>query len=186
GPGWTVIADLDGDGKPDVVVVSGSSHIISIYQNISPNGSLTAGSFAPRVDLALGTGGDGYFVAADVDGDGKLDLVFIDANANQVAVLRNISTPGMLTTNSFAPRVNFSVGSGPRGVAVQDLDGDGKPEIVVANWGDSTVSVLRNLGQPGSIDTNSFAPAVNFAVGANPQTLAIADLDGDGQPDIVT
>src|SRR5208282_194929 len=65
GPGWTVIADLDGDGKPDVVVVSGSSHIISIYQNISPNGSLTAGSFAPRVDLALGTGGDGYFVAAD-------------------------------------------------------------------------------------------------------------------------
>ncbi|MGO8836785.1 MAG: FG-GAP-like repeat-containing protein [Limisphaerales bacterium] len=185
GSGQVVIADLDGDGKPDVLVNNGNGSA-SIFQNISSNGTLTAGSFAPRVDLSLGTGGENGTVAADLDGDGKLDIVLLDYNAGQVIVLKNLSTPGTLTTNSFAAPVRFQVGAGPRGLAVRDLDGDGKPEIVVANWGDSTVSVLRNISQPGGIDTNSFAPAVVFATGANPQTLAIADLDGDGQPDIVT
>ena len=185
GGGMMIIADLDGDGRPDVTVCCGN-HIIGIYRNISTNGSLTAGSFAPRVDLSLGSGGDGNIVAADLDGDGKLDLVFVDSGANQVVVLRNLGTPGSITTNSFAPRVNLSVGSGPRGVAVQDMDGDGKPEIVTANWNGNTVSVLRNIGLAGGISTNSFAPAANFAVGPGPQSVAIADLDGDDRPDVVT
>jgi hypothetical protein len=103
-----------------------------------------------------------------------------------VIILKNLCTPGTITTNSFAAPVAFPTGSDPRGVAVQDLDGDGQPELIVANYGDSTVSVFQNIGEPGSITTNSFAPAAVFDTGANPQGLAIADLDGDGQPDIVT
>ena len=186
GAGQVIIADLDGDGKPDLAVSSGASHTISLHRNISTTGTLTVGSFAPRVDFSWSAGNDGYFAVADVDGDGKLDLVFVDGSANQAVVLRNLSTPGSLTTNSFAARVNYSVGSGPRGVAVQDLDGDGKPEIVTANYNDGTVSILRNIGTVGSITNNSFAPAVTFATGTGPQNVAIADLDGDGKADLVT
>jgi uncharacterized repeat protein (TIGR01451 family) len=188
GPGRVVIGDLDGDGKPDMVVADAYDGAFYIYRNISTNGTLAAASFASPVIFTIGGGSDSLWglAVADVDGDGRLDIVVLHENANQVMVLRNLCVPGNITTNSFAPPVNFSVGSDSRGVAVQDLDGDGKPEIVVANWGDSTVSVLRNIGTVGSITTNSFAPAVNFATGPNPQNVAIADLDGDGKPDVVS
>jgi hypothetical protein len=187
GLGQVVIADLDGDGKLDVVVNSGQ-HFISIYQNIISNGALTAGSFASRVDFLLGSGGENSMVAADLNGDGKPEIVLLDYYQNQVMVLQNLlPAPGIITTNSFSAPVRFPVGgSGPRGLAVQDLDGDGKPDVATGNWGDSTVTVLRNLGQAGDLSTNSFAAAVVFATGANPQTLAIGDLDGDGKPDVVT
>jgi hypothetical protein len=186
GASQMIIADFDGDGKPDLAVPCGVDHTVYIYRNISTNGTLTAGSFAPPVVLPLGTGGESAMVAADLTGDGKLDLVLLDNNSNTVMVLQNFCTPGNITTNSFGPRVNFAVGSSPRGIAVRDLDGDGKPEIVTANWGNSTISVLRNLGTTGIITTNSFAPAVQFASGADCGAVAIADLDGDGKPDVVT
>ena len=182
GPGFTAFADLDGDGKPDLLVLSGS--VLSIYQNLVTTGTVTTNSFAARVDLPLPSGMDAMTVA-DVDGDGKLDVVLLNETSNQVMILKNISTPGILTTNSFAAPVVFPTGNDPRGLAVQDLDGDGHPELIVGNWADSTVSIFHNTGA-GGLTTNSFAPAVTFATGPNPQGLAVADLDGDGQPDIVT
>ena len=185
GPGKALIADFDGDGKSDLAVNCGNYHTVYVYRNISTNGTLTAGSFAPPVVLQLGTGGEEEMAAADLTGDGKLDLVFLDYNFNAVGVLQNLCTPGSITTNSFGPRVNFAVGSGPVGVALQDLDGDGKPEIVTANLGGGTISVLRNLGTASMITTNSFAPAVNFAGPTSVRAVAIADMDGDGKPDVV-
>jgi hypothetical protein len=187
GPGAVIIADLDGDGKPDLAVNNGSgSRCIYIYRNISTNGTLTTGSFAPVVILPLGTGGENAMLAADVDGDGRPDLLFLDDSLNVVAVIQNLCTPGNITTGSFGSRVNFSVGSGPLDVAVQDLDGDGRPEMVVANYSGSTISILRNIGTTGSITTNSFAPATSTATGANPLSVMIADVDGDGKPDVIT
>jgi hypothetical protein len=119
-------------------------------------------------------------------GDGKLDLVCLNGNSNLVTVFKNLCVPGSITSSSFAPLVNFATGNGPRGLAVQDLDGDGKPEIVVANWGDSTLGVLRNISTRGTIAANSFAPMVAFGTGSNPQDLKIADIDGDGKPDLVS
>jgi hypothetical protein len=120
-----------------------------------------------------------------VDGDGRLDLVAANYGMNTVSIFKNQCVPGSITTNSFGPRVDFPVGTGPQGVAVQDLDGDGKPDNVTANYGDNTISVLRNLGTTGVIAINSFAPAVSFAGGAGSSGVAIADLDGDAKPDVV-
>jgi hypothetical protein len=188
GPIIVVIADLDGDGKPDLIVANDYGNTISLYRNISTNGSLTAGSFASRVDLVTppGNASPWGLAVADVDGDGKLDIVVSDYDESIVSVYRNQCSPGSITTNSFATRVDFPVGTGPTGVAVQDLDGDGKPEIVTANYAGTTVSVLRNLGTMGSITTNSFAPAVSFTVGPTPVNVMIADVDGDGKADVVT
>ena len=185
-PSGVVIADLDGDGKPDLAVDNGNNGTIDVYRNISTTGTITSNSFAPPVVLPIGTGGSSPMIVADLTGDGKLDLICQDANSNLIVVIKNLCTPGNITSNSFAPAVTFAVGNGPRGMAVQDLDGDGKPEIVSANWTDSSVSVLRNTSTPGVINTNSFAPPVTFATGTEPQNVMIADIDGDGQPDLVT
>ena len=185
GPGTIVMADLDGDGRPDLIVNTGN-HNLYIYRNLSTNGTLTAASFAPPVVLPLGNGYFGSMQAADLTGDGRLDLVTVDYENSVVIVVQNLSTPGSLTTNSFGAPVTFPCGAMATGVAVGDMDGDGLPDLVTANYGSTTISVLRNLGVQGGITTNSFAPALYFTAGPNPKNVVIADIDGDGQPDVVT
>ena len=185
GPYRVVMADLDGDGRPDLVVVNGYDNTFSIYQNIGTNGGLNASSFAAPIVIPVASNASpAGLAAADVNGDGKLDLVVSDNNNNQIAIFQNISSGGILTSNSFAAPVYFPVGTNPRELVVRDLDGDGLPDIVCANSGSGTVSILRNLGSAGSISTNSFAPHVDLALAGTSEGLAVGDLDGDGKPDL--
>jgi hypothetical protein len=188
GPSRVVIADLDGDGKPDVVVANVYDGSIWIYRNISTNGVLSANSFAPPVILAIGGGTDSTWglAVADLTGDGRLDIVVANRNLNMVSIFQNQCSPGTITSNSFGTRVDLPVAGGPFGVAVADLDGDGKPDIITADQAYNVVSVLKNIGTSGTITTNSFAAPINFAVGPGPAFMAVADLDGDGKPDVVT
>ncbi|MBD0361141.1 MAG: VCBS repeat-containing protein, partial [Nitrososphaeraceae archaeon] len=94
--------------------------------------------------------------------------------------LRNTSIPGTL---SFATKVDLSTGYNPTSVAISDLDGDGKPDLAVANAGTYYISVLKNTGPTGTI---AFASRVNYSTGnLQPQSLSVGDIDQDGKPDIV-
>jgi hypothetical protein len=180
------IADVDGDGRPDLVAASALDGTISIYQNVITNGALAANSFAPRrvVLPMLSTNSSPVDLAvADVDGDGKLDIVATDSESGVVSIFRNIGTDSTITTNSFADRLDIPTAMGVRGVAVQDLNQDGKPELVVGNSENDTVSIFENQSAPGMI---SFAPPVVLAAATAPTAVVIADIDGDGNPDIVT
>jgi|GEM_PF-1135958 len=184
GTSQVVFADLDGDGKSDLIIANASIGTVSLYRNISTTGSLTAGSFAARVDVPLlpSSGTSPYVIgAADLDGDGRLDIIAENADSNVISILRNISSPGSLTTNSFAARQDFSGGNAMRGLAVRDLNGDGRPEIVAANNGDNTISVFQNASTIGNI---AFSARVNFIAGSGPLGVAIGDLDGDDKPDL--
>jgi 6-phosphogluconolactonase (cycloisomerase 2 family) len=182
-PHSVAIGDFDGDGKPDLVVTNYSSNTVSILRNTGSSGSIAAGSFATKVDFA--TGSQPYSVAiGDLDGDGKPDLAVSNLNSSNVSVLRNNSSSGSIAAGSFAAKVDFATGDSPRSVAIGDLDGDGKPDLAVANLSSITVSVLRNTGSSGSIAAGSFAAKVDFTTGTGPTSVAIGDLDGDGKPDL--
>jgi hypothetical protein len=85
---------------------------------------------------------------------------------------------------SFAPVSTYTAGTGstPTSVAVADVNGDGQPDLITANFGTSTAGVL--LGRVGG----GFAPVITYPAGANgsPRGVAVADVNGDSRPDIVT
>jgi len=171
------IADLNGDGKPEIAVACAGAHVLSTYTNKSTVGHL---SFFPMVNWALASYAGPYKVeVADIDGDGLPDMAAADGNNNIVSVLRNTSSIG--DTVSFAAHVDFATGNGPQGLAIGDLDGDGKPDLAVANNNDNTLSLLHNTSSPGTI---SFATQIVVNSGNGALDLVISDLDGDGKPDL--
>src|SRR5206468_5784357 len=105
-------------------------------------------SFAAKQDFATGTTPFSVTVG-DLNGDGKLDLVVANDGANTVSVLLNTTAPGAATP-SFAAKQDFVTGAGPFSVTVGNLNGDGKLDLAVANFGANTVSVLLNTTAPGA------------------------------------
>ncbi|MFJ3201612.1 FG-GAP repeat domain-containing protein [Streptomyces sp. NPDC086989] len=80
----------------------------------------------------------------------------------------------------LAPPVAYRVGRQSRSVTAADLDGNGNADLITANRGDNTVSVLAGNGR------GTFTPAATAATGEDPTSVTTADLDGDGRPEIVT
>ena len=171
------IADLNVDGLPEIIVANSGIDSLSVYANNSTPGHL---SFSPAMSWAVPAGSSPFKVAvADLDGDGMPDMAVANSNTNLVSVFRNTSSSGGAI--SFATNVDFPTGNYPQGLAIGDLDGDGKPDLAIANNSDNTVSLLRNTGSSGTI---SFATHVDVPTGNGPYDLVIADLDGDGHPDL--
>ena len=147
-PRILAIGDIDGDGKPDLAVVNNASPTkVSVYRNTSASGSITSSSFEPRVDFSPGANPYGIAIG-DLDGDGKPDLAVVNNVSNTVSVFRNTSTSGSISAGSFEPKVDFATTSYPGIVAIGDLNGDGKPDVAVGNYGSNTLSVLRNAIEP--------------------------------------
>ncbi|TAE90440.1 MAG: hypothetical protein EAY81_00780, partial [Bacteroidetes bacterium] len=147
---------------------------------------INSADFAAKVDFTTGANSSPYSAAiGDLDGDGKPDLAVTNNIANTVSVFRNTASSGSFSNSSFAAKADFATGSYPYKVAIGDLDGDGKPDLAIVNYGSNDVSILRNTSTSGVI---SFVSKQDFTTGANsqPVSLAIDDLNGDGKPDIAT
>jgi hypothetical protein len=168
------VADLDGDGFPDVV---GTSMLVGdgpppfaanlhVYRHPGAGG----GSFGAPTSYADGL--DPWFLAAgDLDGDGLPDLVSASVDDGALSVFFNDATsPGTLKARQTLSSPGASQ------LAIADLNGDGRPDIVAADFGVSLF--LQDPTTPGSF----LAPLGLYAGGAN--WVAVGDLNGDGLPDL--
>ncbi|MDP3929988.1 MAG: ice-binding family protein [Bacteroidota bacterium] len=168
------MADLDGDGKSDLIVANTSANNISIFQNNSVVGNI---SFRTKLDYVTGTAPQSVSVG-DIDGDGKVDIVTANSGSNTVSVFLNTASLGAI---SLASRLDFATGVSPYFVHLADIDGDTLLDLTVANFSSNTVSVFRNTSYLGFI---AMAAKVDFATGATPISIAIGDINGDGKADL--
>jgi hypothetical protein len=115
-------------------------------------------------------------VAADVNGDGAPDLIWANSLDNTFFVLTN----NYNNSGRFFIMTQLSVGNGPAFVAAADVNGDGKLDLITANEGDDTLTVVTNNGS-GVFGFNS-----TIHVGSDPLQLIAVDLNGDGKMDLVS
>ena len=182
-PFSVAIGDLNGDGKLDLAVVNSGSNSVSVLLNTTAMGA-TPPSFAATVDFT--TGLTPLSVATgDLNGDGKLDLAVANLNSDTVSVFLNTTAVGAASP-SFSAKVDFPMFAAvsPFSVAIGDLNGDGKLDLAVSLFDDSTIAVLVNMTAAGGT-TPSFSTALYFSAGGlNPRSVAIDDLNGDGKLDL--
>jgi hypothetical protein len=180
GPNAVAVGDFNGDGRPDLAVTNSNDKTVSVLLNTTPAGS-SATSFAAQVTFALGNTPASVAVG-DFNGDGRPDLAIANFPQATVLVLLN-TTPAGASAPTFAAQQPFAVGSGPDAVAVGDFNGDGRPDLAVANANGGTMSVLLNT-TPAGASAPAFAAQQTFAVGGGPDAVAVGDFNGDGRPDL--
>jgi autotransporter-associated beta strand protein len=167
-PKAVAVADMNGDGKPDLVTANYKASTVSILLGTG------TGSFLSAHNYASGQGPNALAIGG-LNADGSLDVVVTNFGSGTSTVLYNDNGPA----GTFSSAQLFTTGSGPANVVAADVNGDGRPDLVTANYVNASVSVLLGNGD------GSFQSAQNFAVGAKAFALAVADLNGDGHPDIV-
>jgi hypothetical protein len=181
GPASIVTADLNGDGKPDVIAANYSSNTVSVMLSTTASSAATV-NFSAQQTFASGS--VPYAVtSADINGDGVSDLITANDIGNSVSVLLNTTVPGAATP-SFAAQQTFATGVNPQALTAVDLNGDGRPDLVTTNYAANNVSVLLNTTVAGAA-TPSFATQKTFATGTTPVAITTADINGDGKPDLL-
>ena len=170
-PGSVAIADLNGDGRRDVVTANGGNTGLRDVSVLLGRGD---GTFEPQARFATGAPNAPSSVAiGDLNRDGAPDLVTANTASGGVSVLLGNGD------GSFRAPVLFAAGVNPISVAIADLNGDGRPDVVSADAQSRSVSVLLGRGD------GSLQPEMRFAAGFSQAEVAIGDLNGDGRPDLV-
>ncbi|MBD2755594.1 beta strand repeat-containing protein [Spirosoma validum] len=197
--GSTLLVNPATDFKPgETVFVTSTTAIQSttggklsrgqVFQFTTGVGGSGRGNFStpPPATSPDPTVGDSPFSVAmgDVDGDENIDMVTANFGNNTVSVRLN-NGAGYFTAPATNP--DPTVGNKPSDVALGDVDGDGDLDLVTANFDDNTVSVRLNNGAgnftPHATNPN---PAVGTVAGSNPSDVALGDVDGDGDLDLIT
>jgi hypothetical protein len=167
------VGDFNGDGKLDIALTGGGygMNTVNEVMILLGNGD---GTFSLAPNSTFATGNDPWaIVAADFNGDGKLDLAIANQGGSTLTILLG-NGDGTFTPSSGSP---VAVGRNPYALAAADLNSDGKLDLVVANSTDSTLSILLGNGD------GTFTPAASspVALPSPPTSIAVGDFNGSGR-----
>jgi hypothetical protein len=199
-----VVADVNADGFPDVLAAGTLSTTTSgatvVQAQIVVFVNQTAGTpgpvaFAAPVAIPFGTQAPSGSVGnalevADLNADGILDVVAVDANSASVWVMLGQGTIGLGNGTFGAPVSYATLGSLNQGVAIADFDQDGAPDLAVVQYGGcncpTTVTLLAGVVAPGGLLTGTFASAgsVTLPGPSECEDVVAADLNADGLLDL--
>ena len=172
-PVYVLVADVNGDGHPDIITADYVGGTVSVLIN---RGN---GTFRTGVSYTVGRGPDCVEVA-DMNGDGNPDIVVANSTDNTLAVLRGkgdgtFAKPQFTLLGFLPQQATFQA------IAVADLNHDGHPDVVVTDTGSTASTFHVLLGKAGG----GFEHPKRFNTDLNPRYVRIADVDGDGNPDII-
>lgn len=178
-PQQVVAADLNGDGKQDLVVLNGGDQTISVLLG---NGD---GTFQPAIAQPAGSSIVSTIAVADLVGDGKPDLAVSNGSANSVSIMLGNGN------GTFQAAVQYNLTTSADFVAIADFNGDKKPDLLVVSSGGpgtsnpttGTIAILLNNGDgtfqvPKTTTTGSYVGTTAF--------VAVGDFNNDGKLDVAT
>ena len=173
-PNDLAIADMNGDGHPDLIIPNHQAPTITILLGDGKGGFRPA----PGSPFDVHSNPHPHGVAvADFDGDGKPDVVTDSWASNQVELLLGDGKGGLRTPGRF-----FPAGHRPyERLRTADFNHDGRPDIVTTNLDDGTVSILLGDGKGAFVA----APGSPFPAGGKPWQVFVGDVNGDGNDDLV-
>jgi hypothetical protein len=171
---WVVAGDLDGDGDLDVIAANSGQDRVVWYPNRLNE---ISADFGPGNIITSSTLSPWSVAVADVDSDGDLDVISASLNDNTAAWYRNDGA------GNFGPQIVISTASdGADSVSPADIDGDGDLDVFVTSYVDHKVAWYENLDGDGAFSATPHV-LTEPAIGAN--SAFAADIDGDGDPDVV-
>lgn len=167
-PIFVVSSDLNGDAKPDMIVVNYLGNSLTVLLG-NGDGTFSEASGSPiavgSLPRSVSTG--------NLNGDAHVDLIVPNVGDNTLTVLLGNGD------GTFASGMSHSVNGQPANAAIADFDGDGFNDIAVSRWSANILSIYYGNG-----DGTFKSTPTNVPVGTNPFFVVAADLDKDGTTDL--
>ncbi|BCX03280.1 MAG: hypothetical protein KatS3mg053_1218 [Candidatus Roseilinea sp.] len=187
--------DLNRDGRPEVIFARANdddTHKIDSYIYWGQAGGAHGVTYGPAARTGLPTRGAHGVAAADLNGDGWPELIFankFDGDAFAIESYIYWARPGGAYGVTYSPAVRTALPTlGAFGVAVADLNDDGRPDVVFANWSDGKTYAVNSYvywARPGGPYGVTYGPAARTELpGIGAMKVSIADLDNDGRLDV--
>jgi hypothetical protein len=173
-PETSLVTDMDGDGKPELVTYS--PYQFHIFKNTSIPGkiSLTKYDFAVDGSQTLSD-----IKVGDFDGDGRIDVAIANYSDKKVSIFRNESTNGTL---KFGERIDLPGQGWVTKITLQDFNSDGKLDLAYSSSNSNQLVIHKNTSVGAQV---SFDPALVFSVASAAPDLIAGDIDDDGKVDLL-